>query len=126
MPEVKECQALYDSIFEAETRGEAGEAAAASICSKVSSMQADLPPAPTDGTKAARQPDQPLETLQREGALPLFQLLRRRYAPALSRAGFAPLLDVVAFHFYAVPMPQQAQSTNPMMAMMQRMMSGGN
>ena len=67
-----------------------------------------------------------LQTLQREGALPLFQLLRRRYAPALSRAGFAPLLDVVAFHFYAVPMPQQAQSANPMMAMMQRMMSGGN
>lgn len=67
MPEVKACEVLYDTIFEAETRGQAGEVAAAAICSTVSSLQADLPPAPTDGTKAARQPDQPLETLQREG-----------------------------------------------------------
>lgn len=67
MPEVKACEALYASIFEAEMRGPAGVDAAAAICSKVLSLQAGLAPAPTDGTKAARQPDQPLETLQREG-----------------------------------------------------------
>lgn len=67
MPLAKECEADYTSIFAEQTRGQAGGDAHAAICSQAASLKAGLPPAPADGTKAARQPDQPVGTLQRVG-----------------------------------------------------------
>ena len=69
MPESKACAALYSSIFEDQSSGSEGAAALQTICSAVATLKDSLPPAPTDGTKASKQPDEPVHVLQREGVL---------------------------------------------------------
>ena len=69
MPESKACAALYSSIFDEQSSGSEGAAALQTICSAVATLKDSLPPAPTDGTKASKQPDEDVHVLQREGVL---------------------------------------------------------
>ena len=68
MPAAKEGEKRYNAVFAEQVAMPDGAAALASIVATVSGLRKELPAAPTDGTKAARQPPgKPVEALQREG-----------------------------------------------------------
>jgi hypothetical protein len=67
MSAAKEGERQYNAVMADQLDLIGCETALVTIVDVASSLLANMPAAPTDGTKAARQPDQPVQKLQQEG-----------------------------------------------------------
>lgn len=80
MPAAKEGERQYDAAFSDQISMDGGKRGLAKIVAIVSGLLKKLPAAPSDGSKAARQQDKPVDVLQQEGVQEASKMYQTLYA----------------------------------------------